>query len=314
MSQPPLYAAWMDAAAPGRLVLRHGPHRVVVAPTAGGRILRWTTALPEGARDWLAPIDDADGWPAPAWPKGGLFPLAPFSNRVRNARMRWGSGTLALETLPGHPHALHGQAQAMAWTVREQGADHAELALDHPAGVGGWPWAWRLRQTIRLRTGGLHIRLSLRNVSDTPMPAGLGLHPYFTATGVRLNASAEWRHEAELARASQPNRRTDWPRGERTWTAFLGGWEGRAQVDWRRGPGLVLSAEGPLEHLVLHANAGRYLCVEPATHVCDAANLAAAGVSGTGWRILAPDESLDIGLRLDVRPSPARADAAGAAL
>jgi aldose 1-epimerase len=57
---------------------------------------------------------------------------------------------------------------------------------------------------------------------------------------------------------------------------------------------------------VLHANAGRYLCVEPATHVCDAVNLSADGQTGTGLRVLAPDESLDIGLRLDVRTTPAR--------
>jgi aldose 1-epimerase len=305
MTSLSLYAARLEAAGPDRLDLRHGPHRVLVAPAAGGRILRWTTELPEGPRDWLVPID-SDGWPADAWPKGGVFPLAPFSNRVRDARLRWGARTLTLEALPGHPHALHGQAQAMPWTVLESGADHAELTLDHPAGVGGWPWAWRLRQTIRLEPAGLRIRLSLRNLSDTPMPAGLGLHPYFTATRARLSAATEWAHEHELARFPRPNRREDWTRGTQTWTAFLGGWDGRARVDWDAGPGLDLRAEGPLEHLVLHANAGRYLCVEPATHVCDAVNLSADGQTGTGLRVLAPDESLDIGLRLDVRTTPAR--------
>ncbi len=305
MTSPSLYAAWMDARGPARLALRCGPHRVLVAPAAGGRILRWTTDLPEGPRDWLTPVE-IDGWPAHTWPKGGIFPLAPFSNRVREARLRWGPDTLALEALPGHPHALHGQAQAMAWTVLEAGDSDVELILDHPTGIGGWPWAWQLRQVIRLHAAGLHIRLSLRNRSDRPMPAGLGLHPYFTAAGARLDAATEWAHEAELARFPRPNRRTGWRRGTQTWTAFLGGWNGRAQVDWGRGPGLDLHAEGPLEHLVLHANAGRYLCVEPATHVCDAVNLEAAGRSGTGLRVLAPDESLDIGLRLDVRPTPAR--------
>ena len=226
---------------------------------------------------------------------------------MRDARLHWESGTLDLEALPGHPHALHGQAQAMPWSVLDTGADHAELVLDHPAGFGGWPWAWRLRQTIRMEIAGLRIRLSMCNPSDSPMPAGLGLHPYFTASGVRLSAATEWVHEDELARFPRPNRCTDWLRGDRTWTTFLGGWDGLARVDWNSGPGLDLHAEGPLAHLVLHANAGRYLCVEPATHVCDAANLHAEGQSGTGLRILAPGESLDAGLRLDVRPTtPAR--------
>ena len=304
---PSLYATWMDAAPAQCLTLQHGPHRAVVAPAAGGRILRWTTELPEGPRDWLAPVD-IDGWPAHTWPKGGIFPLAPFSNRVRDAQLHWNSGTLTLEALPGHPHALHGQAQAMPWTVQTASTDHATLVLEHPAGLGGWPWAWQLRQTIRLEITGLSIRLSLRNQSDTPMPAGLGLHPYFTADSTRLQAATEWTHEHELARAPLPNTQTRWQRGTQTWTTFLGDWNGHAQVDWHQGPGLDLHAEGPLEHLVLHANAGRYLCVEPATHVCDAVNLQAAGLAGTGLRVLAPEETLDIGLRLDVRPHLAGRD------
>src|SRR5690606_39989495 len=71
--------------------------------------------------------------------------------------------------------------------------------------------------------------LSLCNQSDSPMPAGLGLHPYFTASGVRLSAATEWVHEDELARFPRPNRCTDWLRGDRTWTTFLGGWDGLAR-------------------------------------------------------------------------------------
>ena len=300
-----LYAAWMDAAAPMCLPLRHGPHRAVVAPAAGGRILRWSTDLPAGRHDWLAPVD-TEGWQADRWPKGGIFPLAPFSNRVRDGLLHWDGGTVPLEPLPGHPHALHGQAQGMPWTVLDASPDAAELVLDHPAGHGGWPWDWQLRQSIRLHDAGLHLRLSLHNRSDRPMPAGLGLHPYFTAHATRLHATTDWAHENEMALFPRPNPHTAWQRGSETWTAFLSGWDGRARLDWDQGPGLDLIAEGPLDHLVLHANAGRYLCVEPATHVCDAFNLNAAGQTGTGMRVLAPDESLDIGLRFDVRlPHPA---------
>jgi len=302
---PSLYGAWMDATAPTRLTLRHGPHRAVVAPAAGGRILSWCTDLPDGPRDWLAPID-LPGWPSDRWPKGGLFPLAPFSNRIRDARLHWQGDTLPLEALPDHPHALHGQAQGMPWAVLASDTDSAELTLNHPAGLGGWPWAWQLRQSIRLDAQGLQVRLTLRNCSDTPMPAGLGLHPYFTATATRLHAATDWAHEAELAQFPRPNaHHSAWTRGTQTWTTFLSDWDGRAEIDWDSGPGLTLSTEGPLTHLVLHANAGRYLCVEPATHVCDAFNLSAAGQQGTGMRVLAPDESLDIGLRLHVRPHAA---------
>jgi aldose 1-epimerase len=300
---PPLYTARMDAAPGGCLALRHGPHTARIAPAAGGRILDWSTELPTGRRDWLVPAT-ATGWPADAWPKGGIFPLAPFSNRVRDARLRWQGRDIPLEPLPGTPHALHGQAQAMAWTVADAGDDWAVLTLDHPAGAGGWPWAWRLRQEVRLDDAGLRIELTLENRDAAAMPAGLGLHPYFTARDATLSAATRWVHAQELALYSEPNADTRWTRTEATWTEFLSGWNGQAAIAWPEGPGLAMRAHGPMTHMVLHCNAGRYLCVEPATHVCDAVNLAAAGAADTGARVLAPGETLCVGMALDVQPIP----------
>lgn len=296
-------APWMNAAPGACLALRCGPHRARVAPAAGGRVLSWSTDLPDGLRNWLVPITDP-GWPAHAWPKGGLFPLAPFSNRVRDAQLHWRDQVIPLDPLPGTRHALHGQAQGMAWTVEQTATDHVVLMLEHPEGLGGWPWAWRLRQTIRLADQGLRVELTLGNEDRSDMPAGLGLHPYFTAQSVDLSATTEWVHEEELARYPQPATERHWERTGPTWTRFLSGWDGTASIAWPSGPGLTLRTQGPLGHMVLHCNAGRYLCVEPATHVCDGFNLAAAGYPGTGTQVLAPGESLSIGMALDVGPAP----------
>lgn len=298
---PSLYDARMNAAPGTCLTLRHGPHQARIAPLAGGRILSWSTELASGSRDWLAPIGITD-WPAASWPKGGIFPLAPFSNRVRNARLHWQGRTLPLEPLPGTPHALHGQAQAMAWSVASAGQDRATLTLTHPAGLGGWPWAWHLRQTLLLSDSGLKIDLALENQSATAMPAGLGLHPYFTAQSVQLAARTRWVHERELALRAEKNGASHWVRSPATWTEFLSDWTGEARILWPQGPGLRLRTRGPLTHLVLHCNEGRYLCVEPATHVCDAVNLAARGVPDTGIQTLAPGEVLNVEMGLDVQP------------
>jgi len=297
---PRLYDARMNAAPGTCLTLRHGQHQARIAPLAGGRILDWSTRLPAGRRDWLVPIE-VETWPSASWPKGGIFPLAPFSNRVRNARLRWQGRVFPLEPLPGAPHALHGQAQAMAWDVVHREEALATLALDHPAGLGGWPWAWHLRQTIALTDTGLRIGLTLENRDTTPMPAGLGMHPYFTAHAARLTADTRWTQERELALSPEKSTVSRWERSAASWTEFLSGWTGEALIDWPEGPGLRLRTTGPLGHMVLHCNEGRYLCVEPVTHVCDAANLAASGIPGTGLRVLAPGEALTVEMALDVR-------------
>ncbi len=292
--------ARMDAAPQRCLTLIQGPHRLRVAPAAGGRILGWTSDLADGPRDWLTPIDVQE-WPAHEWPKGGLFPLAPFSNRIRDARMNWAGREILIQPLRGQAHALHGQAQRMAWNVLDATADRITLEARHPAGEDGWPWAWSLRQIIRLSADGrLDIELALTNDDSQPMPAGLGLHPYFTADGVQARADTDWAHDQELALFPRPNSQSDWRRTPDTWTRFLSGWAGGADIRWPGGPGLRMQARGPLDHLVLHCNAGRYLCVEPATHVCDAVNLAAAGIPGTGLRTLEPEDTLTVGMTLSI--------------
>ncbi|WP_322999560.1 aldose epimerase [Castellaniella sp.] len=296
-----MMTARMDATAQRCLTLTRGPHRLRVGPAAGGRILSWTSDLPDGPQDWLVPIQ-AQEWPAHEWPKGGLFPLVPFSNRIRNARMNWGGQMIRIHPLTGQAHALHGQAQRMVWDVLDATDHRAVLGTRLPAGEDGWPWAWSLRQTIHLSADGvLDVELALTNEDTQPMPAGLGLHPYFTADAVHAFASKDWAHEQELALFPRPNRQTRWQRTDSTWTSFLSGWTGRADITWSSGPGLTLQARGPLDHLVLHCNAGRYLCVEPATHVCDAVNLAASGIQGTGLRTLAPGGTLSVGMTLSIR-------------
>lgn len=299
--------ALMDAAPPRCLTLRQGPHRLRVAPSAGGRILDWTSELPEGPRDWLAPIQVQE-WLPHEWPKGGLFPLAPFSNRIRDARMRWAGATIDIAPLTGQAHALHGQAQRMIWDVLDATDGSATLGARHANGEDGWPWTWSLRQIIRLADDGqLDIELALTNEDTQPMPAGLGLHPYFTADRVRASAGLDWAHEQELALFPRPNRQDRWLRTNGTWTHYLSEWAGGADIGWPDGPGLALRTRGPLDHLVLHCNAGRYLCVEPVTHVCNAVNLATHGIPGTGLRTLAPDETLTVGMTLRIQSEAARA-------
>jgi aldose 1-epimerase len=70
------------------------------------------------------------------------------------------------------------------------------------------------------------------------------------------------------------------------------GWDGRAVIEWpERGDRLVLTAGPDLSTLIIYTPPGKdFLCVEPVSHCVDAFNLAAAGVSGTGMRVLRPGE------------------------
>jgi aldose 1-epimerase len=77
------------------------------------------------------------------------------------------------------------------------------------------------------------------------------------------------------------------------------GWDGRATIEWpERRAKLEMTSRGPLGFLVLFTPAGEdFLCVEPVSHCTDALNMAAAGATDTGLRVLAPGQRLEARVR-----------------
>lgn len=293
-----------------------------LCPERGGSIARLTLDGPDGAVDLLRP---ASGWALRHGSAAdmGCFPLVPFSNRIAGGRFAFDGGTVELPlTMDGCPHAIHGEGWRASWSVEERGAATTRLVHRHErrrheghghAGAG-WPWRYRATQDITLHEDGLSVVLDLLNEDDRPMPAGIGLHPYFPKPpGTRLTARVNgvWLNDPTLlplARAALPD---VWrfPGGVLMDRTVLDngftGWDGIATLDWPDlGLRLTVAADGPFGHLVIYAPAGEdYLCVEPVSHMTDAVNRGQE--PDAGLRVLQPGESLRGTMRL--RLSPLRA-------
>ena len=50
-------------------------------------------------------------------------------------------------------------------------------------GADEWPWRYRAEQQFQLNPSALTVSLSIENLAQSPMPAMLGLHPYFGEPG-----------------------------------------------------------------------------------------------------------------------------------
>ena len=88
-------------------------------------------------------------------------------------------------------------------TLRSSGLHGLRLSYCHAPDA--WPWRYEAVEEIGLADGALCIRLILRNLSDEPMPAGGGLHPYFPAppaTKFTTDVAAMWETDSEVL----PNR------------------------------------------------------------------------------------------------------------
>lgn len=278
------------------------------APGIGGAIaaFRWDTG--EDAVDWLRPasrqaLETRDAG------EMACFPLFPFSNRARNGRLTFAGQDVLLPVSPQDPHFEHGHGWRNAWKVVEKRENGLSLEYEHTPDT--WPWHYRASQRFELKNGALSVGLALTNLSQMPMPAGMGLHPYFPATqDTRLYAAVEqmWATDSEvlptrlvkLAAHADPNSGLDVARAELD-NVFTR-WNRMAHITWpenRRS--LRMTASGPLDFLVLYTPSGEpYFCAEPVSNATDAFNLAAAGEKQTGMIVLEPGHTIEA--RVDFVP------------
>ena len=103
----------------------------------------------------------------------GSYPLVPWCNRLPTGPVAVAGRTVDLAANFPDGTAIHGQVARAAWRQEALGT----FTID--AGGDGWPWTYAVRQAVEAGGGELRLALTVRNTSDGPMPAGLGIHPWF---------------------------------------------------------------------------------------------------------------------------------------
>ena len=261
------------------LTMRAGRLEVDLAPRAGGSIVRFSV---DGRHDVLRPTAGDAIAAATASNRGNeaaCYPLLPFSNRIAGGRFSFGGREIALRrTWPSVAHPMHGDGWARAWDVQHHDPQSADIAYDHAAdGDGGWPFAYRARQSYRLDVDRLTVRLSLENREAHAVPAGIGLHPFFVrdeATELRCRTSSVWLSDAEVLPTERVGVPAAWDfsAGRRLGDVALDncieGWDGRATITWpSRGLVLEMTASESLGTVVIFTPPKRpFFCVEPVSH------------------------------------------------
>ncbi|OAF07211.1 hypothetical protein AYJ54_17950 [Bradyrhizobium centrolobii] len=283
--------------------LMAGAARLGFSAAVGGRItlLRLCSCdRDDVARNVLRPFPTGIG-PAHLlhWPKGGIYPLVPYSNRIKDGVLLFQGKRYELPPHPdARPHTLHGHAHRMVWETISLTQSHVTMRHVHAAGAE-WPWPFSATLDIDLEPTRAFLALSLRNEGQTPMPGGIGLHPYFQHDPddrVAFDAPIDWPVTSDY-RATLPQNRSapasagPFPPGEVT--LYRSGWRGLCVIDRTNGDRIEMRADPIFSHFVLHRPAdARHLCAEPVSHVADGFNLFADGHGGTGTVVLEPGDAL----------------------
>ncbi|PQA85696.1 hypothetical protein [Hyphococcus luteus] len=245
-----------------------GKMKAALAPALGGAVL----SLSLDGRHLLrrAPSPGAVADPRDA----ACYPCVPWFSRLAGGLDFAGRHYDLAPTLPAcdPDHALHGHGWTSPWEVTAQTQDRLVCAFDYAPKPLGFPFPFRAVQEFTLAPARFEIALSVTNTGAGPMPAGLGLHPFFPRGG-----------DAQIDFG-----------GERVRFAGTGmddtheNWGGAAEII-NNGMRLAINSNARFLHLYSPESAD-FFCAEPVTH----------SPGGFGEKVLAPDEKLKLFLKIEI--------------
>lgn len=286
------------------LTLRAGKLELVLDPALGGAIRAYTWV--DGGR--RVPLMRPSREGSDSVLDMASFPLVPFVNRIRGGCFTFRGREVSLQpNMAGDVSPLHGQGWLGAWAVESCGNQDAELRFVYRAGE--WPWAYEALQLFALDESGLSLRLQCRNTDDTPMPCGLGQHPYLPCT-------ADSRIDTEVRTAFEIDEHV-LPVGEvpakgrfdlcdravcgQGLDHGFGGWSGTALLSDPAWPApLRLSSPNASFFQLYSPEGGGIFVAEPVTHANAALNEPEERWAELGMRVLEPGEEMRLDMRLEL--------------
>jgi aldose 1-epimerase len=286
------------------VTLRAGRLEAVIAPQVGG-CLAALDFLESGRR--IPVLRGAPRVPARVLDSAS-FPLVPYVNRIRDGAFRFRGREIALApNMPPDPSPLHGQGWLAAWTVAERSETTAELRFRHAAGE--WPWEYEAVQRFVLGPAGLEVELDCHNLSNDPMPCGLGQHPYFPCTGdTRLDTEVgcAWTIDDKVLPVERVPAEGRYDLRDRLICGQdldngFGGWGKKARITSHELPFAIEMSSAGTEHFQVYSPvSGGLFVAEPVSHANAALNAPEAQWPELGLRVLEPGKTMTLSMRLDL--------------
>ena len=103
----------------------------------------------------------------------GLYPMAPYAGRVRNAQLEFENQTFDLR-VNAAPHSIHGTVFDCPWNVDAHDATSILMSTDT-----GPHWPFAATVTHHITVTDTFVRCELNITAHETMPAQLGWHPWF---------------------------------------------------------------------------------------------------------------------------------------
>lgn len=103
----------------------------------------------------------------------GGYVMAPWCNRIEPTPVEVAGRTIVLGSNFVDGTAIHGQVYLRPWQTEAPGTFSVQ------GGGHGWPWRYEVREQVTVVDMAVRVELEVVNLDDAPMPAGIGIHPWF---------------------------------------------------------------------------------------------------------------------------------------
>jgi len=291
--------------------------KAMIAPTLGGNLF----SLEIDGREVLRRPPDADALKRE--PSRWGVPVLMPPNRIAGARFTFNNREYRLEANTPEGHHIHGFPLRRPWRVEKTDVtDHGAVrvvlqfsAADHPDVLEQFPHPFVLTLTYTLEGKSLRCDSHIANNGDTPMPFGLGFHPYLSAPepenfgeddrwAVRLSPALAWESEDKIPtgrfyepegaydlRDWQPLHAVRRDGGYKLTAPDADGWSRFQLKDKRTGRLTTLRADSNYTHWVIFNGFPGFcgfISPEPYTCMTNAFNLQHLPAETTGMKVIAP--------------------------
>jgi len=285
--------------------LHHAKQHLGLLPTLGGGVAAWQLDRADGPLDvWRPWAGSTDRYTLAS------FPLVPWSNRISAGGFDYdGVHYPMTPNRAGEPYPIHGDGWLQTWTLDQPQENTLEMRLESQA-FDGNPYSYQALQRFVLVDGGMDQTLTVTHTGESPLPYGLGQHPFFPRpTGTRLTTQVQgvWLSRPDCLPTQHT---TEFPpswdlrggmdvNGSLIDNAYTG-WSGEARIDWpahqlaltMREPNIVSRGQNDGLCLLYRSPAISAFCFEPVTHPIDAFHMPGL----PGLKVLRKGESLTLQL------------------
>lgn len=229
-----------------------------------------------------------------------LFLMIPYCSYIKNGQFNYFGITRKINTHTKNP--IHGDVCQQEWQIINHSENEATLTYTHNKN-SGFPFNYQASVRYQINDNQLNITLGIKNLSELPMPAGMGIHPYFQFQKnalVKFESSHIWHHKNDpiFDRPYPTPKEWNFSKGAAITQDFdtaFGGWNGQAEITYPDEKiKIQIQANDIFHHLILyHPTNTDFFCLEPVSNTPDAFNLAAYGVIGTGIQSIGAGQTLE---------------------